>query len=95
MLDTVIGRLAMHAFTGDHLKAGLTECREQTTDCYGHAEYHRGQLALVRAGAYRVREWLVHDQTGSTAIAHSGHRPRGAHGRTSGCTDGPCQRDRV
>ena len=39
---------ALHAFTLDYLKAGLTEFREETTDFYGNAEY------VVDAGTYVV-----------------------------------------
>ena len=44
----VIGIPALHDFTVDYLKAGLTEFREETTDFYGNAEY------VVDAGTYVV-----------------------------------------
>ncbi len=43
-----IGPQAMHDFTVDYLKAGLTEFREETTDFYGNAEY------VIDAGTYVV-----------------------------------------
>ena len=44
----VSGRPAMHTFTVEYLKAGLTEFSEETTDFYGNAEY------VVDAGTYVV-----------------------------------------
>lgn len=44
----VSGLPAMHVFTVEYLKAGLTEFREETTDFYGNAEY------VVDAGTYVV-----------------------------------------
>jgi len=46
--DAVSGLSALHAFTVEYLKAGLTEFREETTDFYGNAEY------VVDAGTYVV-----------------------------------------
>lgn len=46
--DAVTGLPALHAFTVEYLKAGLTEFREETTDFYGNAEY------VVDAGTYVV-----------------------------------------
>ena len=46
--DAVSGYAAMHDFTVEYLKAGLTEFREETTDFYGNAEY------VVDAGTYVV-----------------------------------------
>lgn len=42
----VSGLPAMHDFTVEYIKAGLTEFREETTDFYGNAEY------VVDAGTY-------------------------------------------
>jgi hypothetical protein len=44
----VTGLPAMHDFTVEYLKAGLTEFREETTDFYGNAEF------VVDAGTYVV-----------------------------------------
>ena len=44
----VIGLPAMHDFTVEYIKAGVTEFREETTDFYGNAEY------VVDAGTYVV-----------------------------------------
>jgi len=46
--DAVSGLPALHAFTVEYLKAGLTEFREETSDFYGNAEY------VVDAGTYIV-----------------------------------------
>jgi hypothetical protein len=46
--EAVSGLPALHAFTVEYLKAGLTEFREETTDFYGNAEY------VVDAGTYVV-----------------------------------------
>ena len=45
---TVTGVPALHDFTAEYLKAGITEFREETTDFYGNAEY------VVDAGTYVV-----------------------------------------
>jgi hypothetical protein len=47
-VGVVSGLPALHAFTVEYLKAGLTEFREETTDFYGNAEY------VVDAGTYVV-----------------------------------------
>lgn len=44
----VTGIPALHAFTVEYLKAGVTAFREETTDFYGNAEY------VVDAGTYAV-----------------------------------------
>lgn len=44
----VAGFPALHDFTVEYLKAGLTEFREETTDFYGNAEF------VVDAGTYVV-----------------------------------------
>ncbi len=44
----VTGVPALHAFTVEYLKAGVTEFREETTDFYGNAEL------VVDAGTYVV-----------------------------------------
>ena len=44
----VSGLPALHAFTVEYIKAGLTEFREESTDFYGNAEY------VVDAGTYVV-----------------------------------------
>lgn len=44
----VVGLPALHAFTVDYLKAGVTEFREETTDFYGNVEY------VVDSGTYVV-----------------------------------------
>ena len=44
----VTGIRALHDFTVEYLKAGLSEFREETTDFYGNAEY------VVDAGTYVV-----------------------------------------
>jgi len=44
----VTGLPALHDFTVEYLKAGLTEFREETTDLYGNAEF------VVDAGTYVV-----------------------------------------
>lgn len=44
----VSGLPAMHDFTVEYIKAGVTEFREETTDFYGNAEY------VVDAGTYFV-----------------------------------------
>ena len=44
----VTGLTALHDFTVEYLKAGLTEFREETTDFYGNAEF------VVDAGTYVV-----------------------------------------
>lgn len=44
----VIGLTALHEFTVEYIKAGLTEFREESTDFYGNAEY------VVDAGTYVV-----------------------------------------
>jgi len=46
--DAVSGIENLHAFTVEYLAAGLTEFREETTECYGNAEYGVG------AGTYVV-----------------------------------------
>jgi hypothetical protein len=46
--DAVNGLQALHDFTVEYLKAGLTEFREETTDFYGNGEY------VVDAGIYIV-----------------------------------------
>lgn len=51
---TVIGFPALHVFTVEYLKAGLTEFREETTDFYGNAEY------VVDAGTYVVTYGPAH-----------------------------------
>jgi ketosteroid isomerase-like protein len=50
----VVGLPALHAFTVDYLKAGVTEFREETTDFYGNAEY------VVDAGSYVVTYGPAH-----------------------------------
>lgn len=45
---TVTGIAALHDFTVEYIKAGLTEFREETTDFYGNAEF------VVDAGNYVV-----------------------------------------
>ncbi len=44
----VIGLPALHDFTVEYVKAGVTEFREETTDFYGNADY------VVDAGTYVV-----------------------------------------
>ena len=44
----VTGLPALHDFTVEYVKAGITEFREETTDFYGNAEY------VVDAGTYVV-----------------------------------------
>ncbi len=44
----VIGQPALHAFTVEYVKAGISEFREETTNFYGNAEY------VVDAGTYVV-----------------------------------------
>ena len=44
----VNGLPALHAFTVEYIKAGLTEFREESTDFYGNAEF------VVDAGTYVV-----------------------------------------
>ncbi len=51
---TVTGLPAMHAFTMEYLKAGISEFREETTDFYGNAEY------VVDAGTYEVTYGPAH-----------------------------------
>lgn len=46
----VTGLRAMHDFTVEYLKAGLTEFREETTDFYGNADF------VVDAGTYVVTD---------------------------------------
>lgn len=46
--DAVSGLSALHAFTVEYLKLGLTEFREETTDFYGNEEY------VVDVGTYVV-----------------------------------------
>lgn len=46
--DAVSGFPAMHDFTVEYIKAGLTEFREETTDFYGNGEY------VVDAGTYVI-----------------------------------------
>jgi ketosteroid isomerase-like protein len=50
----VTGLQAMHDFTVEYLKAGVTEFREETTDFYGNAEY------VVDAGTYVVTYGPAH-----------------------------------
>ena len=50
----VTGRPALHEFTVEYLKAGVTEFREETTDFYGNAEY------VVDAGTYVVTYGPAH-----------------------------------
>lgn len=50
----VIGLPALHAFTVEYLKAGVTEFREETTDFYGNAEY------VVDGGTYVVTYGPAH-----------------------------------
>jgi hypothetical protein len=50
----VTGVPALHAFTVEYLKAGVTEFREVTTDFYGNAEY------VVDAGTYVVTYGPAH-----------------------------------
>ena len=50
----VTGIPAMHAFTVEYLKAGVTEFREESTDFYGNAEY------VVDAGTYVVTYGPAH-----------------------------------
>lgn len=50
----VTGLPALHAFTVEYLKAGVTEFREETTDFYGNAEY------VVDAGTYVVTYGPAH-----------------------------------
>jgi hypothetical protein len=50
----VTGVPALHAFTVEYLKAGVTEFREETTDFYGNAEY------VVDAGTYVVTYGPTH-----------------------------------
>lgn len=52
--NAVSGLPALHAFTVEYLKAGVTEFREQTTDFYGNAEY------VVDAGTYVVTYGPAH-----------------------------------
>ena len=51
----VTGLPALHAFTVEYLKAGVTEFREETTDFYGNAEY------VVDAGTYVVTYGPAHE----------------------------------
>ena len=46
--DAVTGLQAMHDFTVEYIKAGISEFREETTDFYGNAEY------VIDAGTYIV-----------------------------------------
>lgn len=48
------GLRAMHDFTVEYLKAGLTEFREETTDFYGNADF------VVDAGTYVVTDGPEH-----------------------------------
>ena len=50
----VIGLPAMHDFTVEYIKAGVTDFREKTTDFYGNAEY------VVDAGTYVVTYGPTH-----------------------------------
>lgn len=50
----VTGLPALHAFTVDYIKSGVTEFREETTDFYGNAEY------VVDAGTYVVTYGPTH-----------------------------------
>lgn len=50
----VVGPRAMHDFTVEYLKAGLTAFREDTTDFYGNAEY------VIDAGTYAVTYGPTH-----------------------------------
>jgi ketosteroid isomerase-like protein len=53
----VVGLPALHAFTVDYLKAGVTEFRGETTDFYGNAEYVvDGGTYVVTYGPARVTE---------------------------------------
>lgn len=50
----VTGFPALHDFTVEYVKAGVTEFREETTDFYGNAEY------VVDAGTYVVTYGPAH-----------------------------------
>jgi len=50
----VTGLPALHDFTVEYVKAGITEFREETTDFYGNAEY------VVDAGTYVVTYGPAH-----------------------------------
>lgn len=50
----VAGLPAMHAFTVEYVKAGITAFREETTDFYGNAEY------VIDAGTYVVTYGPAH-----------------------------------
>lgn len=50
----VTGLTALHDFTVEYIKGGVTEFREETTDFYGNAEY------VVDAGTYVVTYGPAH-----------------------------------